>query len=68
MGGHIIIRDDTRDALLQSLVWAGLPTSMQSTLRPIFYNPDGSLRDSSTWSQEEAFHVGCASLWANCNL
>ena len=68
MGGHIIIRNDTRDALIQPLVWASIPSLMQSILRQIFYNPDGSLRDGSTWTAEEAFHVGAASLWANCNL
>ena len=68
MGGHIIIRNDTRDALMQPLVWAGLPSLTQATLRPIFYNPDGTVRDGATWSAEEAFHVGCASLWANCHL
>ena len=68
MGGHIIIRNETRDGLIQPLVWAGLPNTTQSILRPIFYNTDGTLRDGSTWTPEEAFHVGCASLWANCNL
>lgn len=68
MGGHIIIRNDTRDALLQPLVWAALPQTIQNILRVAFYNTDGSLRDGSTWSPEEAFHVGAASLWANTNL
>jgi hypothetical protein len=68
MGGHIIIRNDTRDALLQPLVWAGLPSITQSILRQIFYNTDGTLRDGATWTAEEAFHVGAASLWANCYL
>lgn len=68
MGGHIIIRNDTRDALIQPLVWAALPPITQNILRQVFYNTDGSLRDGSTWTPEEAFHVGAASLWANINL
>lgn len=68
MGGHIIIRNDTRDALTQPLVWAALPQTLQNILRVVFYNDDGSLRDGSTWTAEEAFHVGAASMWANIHL
>lgn len=68
MGGHIIIREQTREALIDPLVWASLPTPMQGLLRPIFYNADGSDRDPLTWDVHECWLVGCASSWAVSNL